>query len=89
MTKKDAKALTKGAIVYDKAHGFPFEFVRLCPYWKGFLSSAELGNRNPDGYELLLKPIENQDYFGLYKFEHHYTFGRGISIDSKKMKKEI
>ncbi len=86
MTRQELSTLQAGDIVYDKAHGLPFEFVRANPCWNGFLTSKQIENRKPDNYLVTLKPIEGQDYFGLYKFEHHYTFGRGIDIDSKHLR---
>ena len=86
MNRAELKKLSQGDIIYDKQHGLPFEFVSISPVWNGFLTSKELSERKPDSYELVLKPIEGQDYYDLYKFKNHYTFGRGISIDSRKMK---
>jgi hypothetical protein len=86
MRRTELVKLAPGDIVYDKQHGLPFEFVSISPIWNGFLTTKELNERKPDSYELVLKPIDGQDYYGLYKFGNHYTFGRGISIDSKKMK---
>lgn len=86
MTKKQLESLTAGDIVYDKAHGLPFEFVSINPCWKGFLTSREIATRKPDHYLVTLKPVEGQDYFGLYKFEHVYTFGWGIKFDSKQIR---
>ena len=86
MTRKELSTLAPGSIVYDKAHGLPFEFVMACPCWNGFLPSKDLAERKPDSYDLLLKPVNGQDYYGLYKFENHFTFGRGLYIDSKQLK---
>lgn len=86
MRRTELEKLSPGMTIYDKQHGLPFEFVSISRIWNGFLTSKEMSERQPDSYELVLKPIEGQDYYNLYKFENHYTFGRGISIDSKKMK---
>ena len=88
MTRKEALATKPGDIVYDKKFGFPFEVVRVCPWWIGFLTYQETQTTPPNGYNITLKPVEGQDNQGEYKFEPHYTFGRGISIDIKKLKKK-
>lgn len=89
MTREELKTLKPGEILYDKKYGFKFELASVCPYWRGFLSQAEIERQRPDGYDLCLKPVEGQDYQGLYKFENHFTFGRGIYINSKRMKRGV
>ena len=73
MTKAELKTLKAGDIISDKKYGFKFELVKVCTYNTAF---------NGKVIDLMLIPVDGQNYKGLYTFEKGYTY-----INSKRMNK--